>query len=165
MSIGTPKGRHQLEFVSGLGAKSEPLSLIPVPVTTPMPAVKSSIKVRKSRLRKAEIVEDGHSLAEQAIYDALWNMAQPITESDNADRFIRIGYDRLAKITGLSWVSVKANLRSLQKKLAIDVIANENSATQEGKAYQVYSRHAILERRRRTGLQWVRRTRGVELLS
>ena len=157
--------KRRFEFISDVGGKSDSLSLISVPAATSMPRVKSPIKVRQSRLRKAEIVEDGHSLAEQAVYDALWNAARPIAESDSADRFIRIGYNRLAKITRLSWVSVKANLRSLEKKLAIDVTASENSATQEGKAYRVYSRHVILERRSQAGLEWVRRTRGVELLS
>jgi hypothetical protein len=158
MSI-APKRRRRLEFISNGGGKSDPPLPIPVPAATSMPEFTSP------RLRKAEIAQDGHSLAEQAVYDALWNAARPITESDRGDRFIRIGYDRLAKITRLSWVSVKANLRSLQKKLAIDVVASENSATQEGKAYRVYSCAAILERRRRAGLEWVRRTRGVELLS
>ncbi len=117
---------------------------------------------RRSRIRKASLVEDGHSLAEQAVYDALWKFGQPLTDGD---RTIRIGYHRLAQATRLSWVTVKANLRSLEKKLAIEVIGNENSATREGKCYRVYARAAILERRRLAGLEWVRRTRGVELLS
>ena len=120
---------------------------------------------RQSRIRKAVLAEDGHSLAEQAVYDALWNAASPLTGQEQSDRTLRIGYHRLAQITRLSWVSVKANLRSLEKKLAIEVVASENSAAQEGKAYRVYSRTAILERRKRAGLEWVRRTRGVELLS
>jgi hypothetical protein len=68
-------------------------------------------------------------------------------------------------MTRLSWVSVKANLRTLEKKLAIEVTGSENSATREGKTYLVYSQPAILERRKKAGLEWVRRSRGVELLS
>ena len=117
---------------------------------------------RRSRIRKANLVEDGHSLAEQAVYEALWKMGQPLTDGD---RSIRIGYHRLAQATRLSWVTVKSNLRSLEKKLAIEVIGSENSATREGKCYRVYARAAILERRQLAGLEWVRRTRGVELLS
>jgi hypothetical protein len=121
---------------------------------------------RRGRIRRAKMVEDGHSLAEQVIYDALWHAATP-AEGDmlDGDRTIRIGYHRLANVTRLSWVSVKANLRSLEKKLAIEVTGSENSATREGKTYLVYSRQAILERRKRAGLEWVRRTRGVELLT
>ena len=60
---------------------------------------------------------------------------------------------------------MKANLRSLEKKLVIEVVAAEDSANREGKQYRVYSTAAILERRQSAGLLWVRRTRGVELLT
>jgi len=120
---------------------------------------------RKGRIRRAVMVEDGHSLAEQAVYEALWKAASPLAdEPGSEERTVRIGYHRLAKMTRLSWVSVKTNLRSLEKKLAIEVTASENSATREGKCYRVYSRSAILQRREKDGLVWVRRSRGVELL-
>ena len=128
------------------------------------PAERTKI-VRQSRIRRAAQVEDGHSLAEQAVYDALWGAALPLSQEADADRAIRIGYHRLGQMTRLSWVSVKANLRTLEKKLAIAVTGSENSATREGKCYLVYSRSSILDRRRHAGLEWVRRTRGVELLS
>jgi hypothetical protein len=120
---------------------------------------------RQGRIRKAAVAEDGHSLAEQAVYEVLWQAASPVGDQADADRTIRIGYHRLAQMTRLSWVSVKSNLRTLEKKLAIEVTGSENSATREGKCYLVYSRSSILERRKRAGLEWVRRTRGVELLS
>jgi hypothetical protein len=121
--------------------------------------------IRYGRIRKATMVEDGHSLAEQAVYEVLWQTATAVDELADGDRMIRIGYQRLAQMARLSWVSVKANLRTLEKKLAIEVIGSENSATREGKCYLVYSRSAILERRKRAGLEWVRRTRGVELMT
>jgi hypothetical protein len=120
---------------------------------------------RQGRIRRATMMEDGHSLAEQAVYEVLWQAASPVSDLADADRTIRIGYHRLAQMTRLSWVSVKANLRTLERKLAIEVTGSENSATREGKCYLVYSRTSILERRKRAGLEWVRRTRGVELLS
>jgi hypothetical protein len=120
---------------------------------------------RQGRIRKAALAEDGHSLAEQAVYEVLWQAASPAGDVADADRTIRIGYHRLAQMTRLSWVSVKANLRTLERKLAIEVTGSENSATREGKCYLVYSRSSILERRKQAGLEWVRRTRGVELLS
>ena len=121
-------------------------------------------RARRGRIVKAAAVEDGHSLAEQAVYEALWKAAAPLSDLADSDRSIRIGYHRMAHMTRLSWVSVKANLRSLEKKLAIEVIGAENSATREGKCYLIYASSAILERRKRAGLEWVRRTRGVELL-
>jgi len=128
-------------------------------------AIPSPSPLVKGRIREAVVVEDGHSLAEQAVYEVLWREGAPVGEEEDADRTIRIGYQRLAQRTRLSWVSVKANLRTLERKLAIEVTGSENSATREGKCYRVYSRPSILERRKNAGLLWVRRTRGVELLT
>ena len=178
MPTGTSKKRQQFKpitydelmgnagmsgFVSFLETSPAP----PSPVVTDKSAAESfePVRQRQSRIRRASVVEDGHSLAEQAVYEALWKAAAPIDELPGADRTIRIGYHRLARVTRLSWVSVKANLQSLERKLAIEVIGSENSATREGKHYIVYARPAILERRRRAGLLWYRRTRGVELLT
>jgi hypothetical protein len=139
-----------------------PAEIAPASVPSPVPKSAPLRAPRRSRIVKANLVEDGHSLAEQAVYEALWKVGQPLTDGD---RMVRIGYHRLAQATRLSWVTVKTNLRSLEKKLAIEVVGSENSATREGKCYRVYARTAILERRRLAGLEWVRRTRGVELLS
>ena len=131
-------------------------------------ALEAPRRARKNPVRKAEMVEDGHSLAEQAVYDSLWRAGVPLDGANGGveteDRTVRIGYHRLAQMTRLSWVSVKNNLRSLEKKLAIEVTGSENSATREGKCYRIYAGPAILERRRQAGLEWVRRSRGVELL-
>jgi hypothetical protein len=153
-----------VSFLEGAAPAPDPAAAVPLRV----PQIFEPLRRRKrqSRIWHAEMVEDGHSLAEQAVYEALWNAASPVdADIQIADRTIRIGYHRLARLTRLSWVSVKANLRSLEKKLAIEVIGSENSATQEGKTYLVYSRPTILERRKGAGLIWVRRTRGVELLT
>ena len=144
-----PEGK--IQEGNGVAGKSEP------PVAIP-----EQIAERPGKIRPAVAVEDGHSLAEQAVYEALWKAAAP--EGSGADRVLRIGYHRLAKMTRLSWVSVKSNLRTLEKKLAIEITGSENSATREGKSYRIYSKPAILERRKQAGLDFVRRTRGVELL-
>jgi hypothetical protein len=136
---------------NGVEGKFEPIAGIPELVTE-----------RSGKIRPAIAVEDGHSLAEQAVYEALWKASAP---GEDGDRAIRVGYHRLARMTRLSWVSVKSNLRTLEKKLAIEITGSENSATREGKSYRIYSPASILERRKRAGLEWVRRTRGVELLS
>ncbi|MGA2214136.1 MAG: hypothetical protein ABSH31_12745 [Bryobacteraceae bacterium] len=136
----------------------------PVPETYTVRA-QSSQDNRRWKVKRAYVVEDGHSLAEQEVYRTLWKVGAPEEDNPEANRTIRIGYDRLAALVRLSWVTVKANLRSLEKKLAIEVVAAEDSANREGKQYRVYSTAAILERRQSAGLLWVRRTRGVELLA
>jgi hypothetical protein len=120
---------------------------------------------RRSHIKRTHAVEDGHSLAEQEVYRALWRTGEPEGDDPAGSRMVRIGYDRLANLVRLSWVTVKANLRSLEKKLSIEVVAAEDSANREGKQYRVYSNAAIWARRESAGLLWVRRTRGVELLT
>ncbi len=119
----------------------------------------------RGRIRRTQNVADGHSLAEQEVYRTLWQAADPEDAEAGASRTLRIGYDRLANLVRLSWVTVKANLRTLERKLAIDVLQAENSANREGKRYRIYSEPAILARREAAGLRWVRRSRGVELLT
>src|SRR5262249_54378466 len=75
-----------------------------IPETRPEPAPKRSAG-RQWRIRKAVAAEDGHSLAEQAVYDALWQTASRSGEGEDSGRTIRIGYHRLAQLTRLSWVS------------------------------------------------------------
>jgi hypothetical protein len=160
--------------MSGFVSFLLPAEAPPLPAEAPLEVetavvVEAPRRARKGLVRKAEMVEDGHSLAEQAVYDSLWRAGMPLDGTanggmENEDRTIRIGYHRLAQMTRLSWVSVKNNLRSLEKKLAIEVTGSENSATREGKCYRIYARPAILERRKQAGLEWVRRSRGVELL-
>jgi hypothetical protein len=130
--------------------------------TVPVPSFQDG---RRWRVKRALGVEDGHSLAEQEVYRTLWKVGAPEGDDPEANRTVRIGYDRLASLVRLSWVTVKANLRSLEKKLAIEVVAAEDSANREGKQYRVYSTAAIWARRQSAGLLWVRRTRGVELLA
>ena len=158
------------ELMSNAGMSGFVSFLLPTPDLSPADGAARALDMprssRKGQIRRAAVVEDGHSLAEQAIYQALWENASPMNADGPAsgDRTVRIGYHRLAQMTRLSWVSVKNNLRSLERKLAIEVTGSENSATREGKCYRVYSRTSILERRKRAGLEWVRRSRGVELL-
>jgi hypothetical protein len=159
------------ELMSNPGRSGFVSFLIPTPEPSPevpAPAVQEAPRpVRRGRIRKAMVMEDGHSLAEQAVYEALWAAAVPTLKTggpSSEDRSVRIGYHRLAQMTRLSWVSVKSNLRSLEKKLAIEVTGSENSATREGKSYRIYSPAATLERRKKAGFEWVRRSRGVELL-
>ena len=99
-----------------------PVEIPPVATAVPAPEPGPLLRARRrSRIIKAQLVEDGHSLAEQAVYEALWKLGEPLTDGD---RMVRIGYHRLAQATRLSWVTVKTNLRSLEKKLAIEVIAS-----------------------------------------
>src|ERR1700736_5553421 len=97
MPPATIKRRHQLEpisydelmsnagmsgFVSFLeggvrGTATAPVTVVDRPPVPGQPPFRwaSNGRGRQSRIWKATMVEDGHSLAEQAVYDALWSRA------------------------------------------------------------------------------------------
>ena len=131
--------------------------------------VQARSRARRLRITRARAAEDGHSLAEEQLYRILWDAGAPEEARAPAatpdSRLVRIGYDRLAAKARMSWLTVKNNLRTLEKKLAIEVAAAEDSAIRAGKQYRVFSAAAVFTRRESAGLVWVRRTRGVELLT
>jgi hypothetical protein len=110
---------------------------------------------------RATRVEHGHSIGEHLIYEVLWRNAI----GDDQTRTIQIGYDRLGALANVNWKTAKSCLKALGEKLAIEVIGAENSNERTGKTYRVHSFTAILERRRRAGMEWVEKGRGVRFIA
>lgn len=135
-----------------------PLKLRPSPTIPPDdPDPKPRVRVFR-----ATRVEHGHTIGEHLVYEVLWRYS---TGDDEAARTIQIGYDRLASLANVNWKTAKACLKGLQDKLAIEVLAAENSNERTGKTYRVHSFTSILERRRAAGMEWVEKGRGVRFIS
>ena len=111
---------------------------------------------RRPRVREASTVQDGHSLAEQAVYDAMYRAGRPYQGDSRA---LTIGLRTLAELSRMAYSNCKANVRSLVAKLAID--EQPGFSYTEGRTYIVYSFREILRRRKAAGLTHVIRTRGV----
>lgn len=111
---------------------------------------------RRVRIREAVTVQDGHSLAEQAVYDAMYRAGKPY-QGDS--RILTIGLRTLAELSRMAYSNCKANVRSLVAKLAID--EGESFSYTDGRTYAIYSFREILRRRKAAGLTHVVRTRGV----
>jgi hypothetical protein len=111
---------------------------------------------RRVRLREAVTVQDGHSLAEQAVYDAMYRAGKPY-QGDS--RVLTIGLRTLAELSRMAYSNCKANVRALVSKLALDELPGFSYT--EGRTYIVYSFREILRRRKAAGLTHVVRTRGV----
>ena len=101
-------------------------------------------------------MQDGHSLAEQAVYDAMYRAGRPY-QGDS--RVLTIGLRSLAELSRMAYSNCKANVRSLVAKLAID--ERPGFSYTEGRTYLIYSFREILRRRKAAGLTHVVRTRGV----
>jgi hypothetical protein len=118
-------------------------------------AVDSFVR-RRIRIREAVTVQDAHSLAEQAVYDAMYRAGRPY-QGDS--RILTIGLRSLAELSRMAYSNCKANVRSLVTKLAID--ERPGFSYIEGRTYVVYSFREILRRRKAAGLTHVVRNRGV----
>ena len=111
---------------------------------------------RRTRIREATTVQDGHSLAEQAVYDAMYRAGKPY-QGDS--RILTIGLRTLAELSRMAYSNCKANVRSLVSKLALD--ERPGFSYTDGRTYIIYSFREILRRRKAAGLTHVVRTRGV----
>ena len=108
------------------------------------------------RVREARTVEEGHSLAEQAVYNAMYRGGKPY-QGDS--RILTIGLRTLAELSRMAYSNCKANVRSLAAKLAID--EGEGFSYTDGRTYIIYGFEEILRRRKAAGLTHVIRHRGV----
>lgn len=155
------------DYLSGLlnenlGISPPQSTRMPRPVTSE-PATSKRTGLAALKVRKARTVQDGHSMAEQQIYDTLWREAR--TSATDEYREITIGYRALADHARLHRNTVDRNLASLQEKLAIEITKAEDRAGNIGRTYRVYGFRSVLERREAAGLVWIIRDRaGVCLL-
>ena len=112
---------------------------------------------RRPKIRLASTVQDGHSLAEQAVYDAMFKAGKPY---QGESRILTTGLRTLAEKARMAYANCKANVHSLINKLAVEDYGGGFSYT-TGRTYIIYSFGEILKRRRVAGLTHVIRTRGV----
>lgn len=128
---------------------------IPVSGVTPHNVAVTQIALLR-RIRQAFRAQDGHSLGEQAVYQALWDHG---VDRDSHSRIVTIGYRTLSAVCGLTANNCKANLQGLRDKLAIE--ETERHTPSAGTTYLVYSTDAILKRRQAAGLTHYIKNRGV----
>jgi hypothetical protein len=130
----------------------------PSPVVVSIPAVPS----HRLRIRRCAATHDGHSLGEEVLYQSLWKAASP--ESAET-RTIVIGWRGMSQLCRMTPKNCKINTQRLIRKLALEVLSPYNTPESIGTTYRIFSDHAILERRRAAGFEWVVRSRGVEFVS
>ena len=111
------------------------------------------------RVYRCITVQDGHSFAEDRLYNALWHYRHSKAETENS-RLVSIGWDRMAQAAGMTPKNAKRNCLSLIKKLAIEKVKGHNSEQRVGTTYRVFSYTAIVKRRKEAGLEYIVRNRG-----
>ncbi len=115
---------------------------------------------REIKVQPCSRVQDGHSAIEQAVYITLWSRGKP--ETDGSDtRIVHVGHAELMRQTSLVRNALKANLRSLADKQAIEMLNGYNAADNRPSGYRVRGYKDILLRRKAAGMVYVVRGRSV----
>jgi hypothetical protein len=116
----------------------------------------------RSKIRRCVLAQDGHSLGEEAIYQALWRAGRSESPSDpNSPRTIRIGAAELGYKVNMAKKNVRQNISRLFEKLALEILENFETMNSQARLYRVYSYKQILERRRAVGMEYILRNKGV----
>jgi hypothetical protein len=148
-------------YISGVPFSGIPISGVPEGGVPPEGIWAAQPTAARPKIRRAVQVQDGHSLGEQLVLTTLWNNASAV--EGQSYRRITIGYRTLSGMCGLTVNNCKANLKSLQTKLAIDPESWYSSTT--GTTYRVLSFAEILRRREAAGLTHVIRTKGSQFVN
>ena len=111
--------------------------------------------------RHAIKVQQGHSSGEQCLYAAMWQAGSKVSEDF---RLLIIGWGRLGQLANLTPGNARIACGRLIEKLAVEVIAPEDSAKRTGRTYRIWSYKKVVERRKEAGLEWYTKTRGVEFV-
>jgi len=96
----------------------------------------------RSKVRRAVLAQDGHSLGEEAIYQIMWRGGRPENGDPNCSRTIRIGAADIGYKVNMAKKNVRQNIARLFEKLALEIVE-------------------VLERRRAAGLEFILRNKGV----
>jgi len=128
------------------------------PVVVSTPVFQAAPRLR---IRKCATAQDGHSLGEEVLYQALWKAASAETTET---RTIVIGWRGMSQLCRMTPKNCKINTQRLIRKCAVEVLSPYNTPESIGTTYRLYSDDAILRRRRERGLEWVVRSRGVEFV-
>ena len=150
--LGAPPSEVELEIAAFHYSNALPKG---APVSATVEATAPVFR-RRPRIREAATVHEGHSLAEQAVYEAMYRSGRPY---QGETRILTIGLRTLAEISRMAYSNCKANVRSLVSKLALD--ERPGFSYTEGRTYLIYGLDEILRRRKAAGLTHVVRTRGV----
>jgi len=127
--------------------------------TVPSEATVSSQGTVSLKRYRCFSAQDGHSFAEERLYNALWHARHAQIESEDS-RLVTAGWDLMSKLAGMTPRNAKENCHRLLQKLALEKVQAHRSEERIGATYRVYSYAIILQRRRTAGLEWITRNRG-----
>jgi hypothetical protein len=115
----------------------------------------------RSKVRRCVLAQDGHSLGEEAIYQALWRTGTPESADPQSSRTNRLGAAEIGFKVNMAKKNVRQKISRLFEKLAIEILEDFGTVNSQARLYRIFSYKQILERRRAAGLEDVLRNKEV----
>lgn len=146
-------------------AEPQPSDTLPSHTPPSQTLAPERLRVHGQRIHRCHQIHDAHTPGEQLVLAALFVLGgdHGLAEPGGA-RIVSISLAQLAERISMHETNVRFNVRSLIGKLAMEVVELEDRKKQSARRYRVYSPEQILERRRRAGLEWVIKNRGVHFV-
>ena len=138
----------------------------PIDITSTVDVFQKSS--RPYRIHRCQKVQDAHSHGENQLYAMLWAEGRTdISTNDDApkSKIVTMGWDRMARKAGMSDKAAKRNLQLLISKLAVELIAPEDSRIRRGRTYRIHCFTSILEARKKWGMEYVVKDKGVRFVA
>jgi hypothetical protein len=134
-----------------------------VPTDVSSPPVLPNLTTASRRVHRAVLVQDGHSITEQALYELLWKLGKNV-DSDSY-RIVQIGQSKLSETFKMTTRNLVPALERLVQKLSIEELKGFDRRTRTARTWKIYSYKSILERRKKAGLEWVVKDKGVHFVT
>jgi hypothetical protein len=128
----------------------------------PEPEPRLFLSRSKKRLFRPLRPEDAHTDGETRLYEFLWQNGRPHAEGV---RVYAGSMTTLARVLGRDDRNTRPVVESLIRKLSIAVAREQDYHTGHPRMYFVFNSEEIAARRRRAGLEWAVKNKGIQLLT
>jgi hypothetical protein len=116
----------------------------------------------KKRLFRPNRPSDAHTDGEDRLYQFMWENGQ---RHNRGVRLFAGSMALLGRAIGRDPRNTRPLIETLVRKLSIQIAREENFATRQPRVYFVFDYSEIAQRRRRAGLEWAVKNKGIQLLT
>jgi hypothetical protein len=139
-----------------------------IPTIPHEPGLQVPLQPQSVRVHRCVYVQDAHTSGEQVLLTTLTRLGKHPrygrAEKDGAC-IVSVSTKELAVQAAMHESNVRLNLRSLLKKLAIELVEYEDKKKQTARVYRVLPFKQILERRRAAGMLYVIKSHGIKFIT
>jgi DNA-binding MarR family transcriptional regulator len=136
---------------------------VPVESLPSVSVTRPPLRVSRLRIHYCTRAHDAHTSGEQVLLETLYSLAKD-PQYGTQGAYVAVSMAELAERIGMHETNVRMNIRSLIAKKALELVALEDRKKQSARQYRIFPLDEILERRRKAGLEWVIKNRGIHFV-